>query len=198
MTGSNALAAWVPGLDDGTTLGDAYAAMPGDEAASVPWRVRVLENPSSKIALPGAVDLFGHDCIHIVLGRGTMPRDEAFVLGVTMGASGKLSAWQQHLFTFAARHWYRGPYQLANSDLTVFRLGVEFGRHSGMESLHSVRWRDLADRPLGEIRRHLGIDSRRLGALFECERVIYPHHPATQRLPRVRPSATSARAPRTA
>jgi len=194
MAGSNALAEWTPGLNDEATLGDVYRAMPGDDAAAIPWRVRVLENPSSRVALPGAVDLFGHDCIHIVLGRGTKPRDEAFVLGVTMGATGRLAAWQQRLYTFAACHWYRGPFRLADSDLTVFRLGAEFGRHSGMNSLHSVPWRSLVDRPLGEIRRQLGVDSHRLAALFECERVIWPDHPAAQRLPRL-PSLTTAASP---
>ena len=62
---------WNPGLkNDAVRLGDVYDGMPKDPASAVPWYVRMLENPASPLALPGAIDLFGHDCLHALLGRG--------------------------------------------------------------------------------------------------------------------------------
>ena len=55
---------WNPGLDNaGRSLGSIYRSMPGDLSSTVPWYVRLLENPDSPVALAGAVDLRGHDGI---------------------------------------------------------------------------------------------------------------------------------------
>lgn len=183
MTSQGSLSEWIPGLDDTETLGDAYAQMPGDDASVVPWYVRLLENPFSPLALPGAIDLFGHDCIHIVLGRGTLSRDEAFVLGVTMGTSEKLARWQQQLFTFAAANLYRGPWRLSHSDRLLFNMAVEFAKHQLIKPLADVPWRDLRDRPLGKIRASLGIHTAELLKFYETERVMWPTNVAAQRLP---------------
>jgi hypothetical protein len=88
LTPQNSPRDWDPGLDnDGLTLCSVYDGMPKDGADAVPWYVRLLENPRSPVALPGAIDLFGHDCLHIVLGRGLLAQDEAFVIGYTMGSA---------------------------------------------------------------------------------------------------------------
>ena len=184
MTKPGSLAQWNPGLDDAVTLRVAYDNMPGDDASVIPWYVRLLENPASPVALPGAIDLFGHDCVHILLGRGTLPQDEAFVLGVTMGASRRLRTWQQHTYSVCARHLYRGVFRLSRVDRLVFDIAVEFARRSGIKPLHKTPWRDLLDRPLGEIRASLGVDARQLIALYDSERVLWPSSPAAQRLPR--------------
>lgn len=184
MSTGSPLGEWNPGLDDTVTLDAACDKMPGDDAATVPWYVRLLENPASPIALPGAVDLFGHDCIHILLGRGMLPQDEAFVIGVTMGASGTLAAWQHRLYTLCARYMYYGSYRFSRTDLLVFDMGVEFAKHSGIRPLHDVPWRDLLDHPLGELRASLGIDTSHLTALYDGERALWPRSVAAQRLPR--------------
>ena len=66
----------------------------------VPLIIKLTENPkyfTSKL-FTGAVDLFTHDCIHVVLGRGLLPKDEAFVIGYTMGSGKKMSRWRRNLF----------------------------------------------------------------------------------------------------
>ncbi|WP_433349723.1 hypothetical protein [Micromonospora sp. CA-111912] len=183
MTTPPALSDWVPGLDDSATLAEAHAGMPGDDPSVVPWYVRLLENPASPVALPGNVDLFGHDSIHIILGRGTLPSDEAFVLGATMGSSGRLSRWQQKLFTLATSKLYRGPWRLGRDDLLLFEMAVRFAAHQSIQPLGDVPWRDLLSWPLGEIRAKLGIHPPDLLRFYATERALWPHSAAARRLP---------------
>ena len=66
----------------------------------VPLVIKLTENPkyiSSKL-FTGAVDLFSHDCIHVLLGRGLLTKDEAFVIGYTMGSAKKMRRWRRNLF----------------------------------------------------------------------------------------------------
>ena len=53
----------------------------------MPLIIKLVENPNYKTSklFGGAVDLFTHDCIHVLLGRGLLPKDEAFVIGVLWG-----------------------------------------------------------------------------------------------------------------
>ena len=54
----------------------------------IPFIIKLVENPKYDVGLfAGYVDLFTHDCIHVLLGRGLLIKDEAFVIGYTMGSS---------------------------------------------------------------------------------------------------------------
>ena len=62
----------------------------------VPLIIRIIENPKYDIGLfGGATTLGAHDCIHILLGRGLLVKDEAFVIGYTMGSAKTLSRWRK-------------------------------------------------------------------------------------------------------
>ena len=74
------------------------------------WFVWLLENPSSPISLTGAVDLYNHDIIHILLNRGMEVKDEAMVIGFTMGNSKSTSSWVRWLVEFCARYLYPEGY----------------------------------------------------------------------------------------
>lgn len=195
MTSQQSMGEWSPGLNDTQTLRDAYEYMPGDDASKVPWYVRLLENPKSRLALPGAVDLFGHDCIHILLGRGMYAQDEAFVIGVTMGASGELSAGQHELYKLWSQLVYRGPYRFSRVDLLVLDIAVEFARRQNIRPLHRVAWKTVLDRPLGELRASLGIDVDSLMSVFDIERRLLSASAATQRLPTARTTSADTVAP---
>jgi hypothetical protein len=185
---------WQPGLsNDDSSLGDVLRTMPGDPPSAVPWYVRMLENPNSPMALAGAVDLFAHDCIHVLLGRGTDQQDEAFVIGFTMGASKKLSTWQQVLYRWCASSLYGGPYRFSVEDQAVFDLAVSVGRWCGCRPLHRVDYRPLLPAPLGQVRRQVGLEVDLLIQAYECEYRLWPNRPASQRLPRARqgPAASS-------
>ena len=174
---------WNPGLDnDSLTLGQVYLSMPGDTPETVPWYVKLLENPASPLALAGAVDLMEHDCVHVLLGRGLLPQDEAFVLGFTMGSSDRCRGWQQGLFAFCARHLYQGKFRFSPSDCRLFAFAVEVGRQTGSAPLDRVPFRRLLDRPLGELRRQLGLRVDLLRLYYEIERSLWVGTPASARL----------------
>jgi hypothetical protein len=156
--------------------------MPSNPASEVPWYVRLLENPSSPLALPGAIDLFGHDCIHILLGRGLLAQDEAFVLGFTMGASGRCSAWQAALFRLCSRHVYRGPFRFSEIDCRVFSLALQSAIDAQVEPLERVDFSAWLERPVGELRAALGVDAGELRALYAHEARCFPHTAASLRL----------------
>lgn len=174
---------WTPWLyDNRRTLGELRASLPGDAATDVPWYVRVLENPKSPVALAGAVDLFTHDCIHLVLGRGLLPQDEAFVLGFTMGTSGCFPAWHARLLGFSARYLYRGSYRFSDLDHDVFHYAVAQGRSSRVAPLADVDFAALLDQPLLTVRDRLGLSAKLLDEVYWGERLRWPHSAASRRL----------------
>ena len=174
---------WTPGLyDHRRSLRELFASLPGDAATDVPWYVRMLENPRSPVALAGAVDLFTHDCIHLVLGRGLLPQDEAFVLGFTMGTSGRCPRWHARLLGFSARYLYRGSYRFSDLDRAVFDYAVAAGRTSQVAPLADIDFAALLDQPLAMVRERVGLRQWWLDKVYRGERRRWPNTEASRRL----------------
>ncbi len=73
----------------------------------VPFIIRLIENPKYRFSFfPGAVSLLNHDCIHVVLGRGVLLKDEAFVIGYMMGSTRKMQTLKSKLFLFISKSLY--------------------------------------------------------------------------------------------
>ena len=175
---------WFPGLDnDDRTLRDVLATLPAAPPAAIPWIVRLFENPRGWLRLHGAVDLARHDMIHVLLGRGLLGQDEAFVIGFTMGSTKAVSRLERWFFKCVAAHVYPEPYRIPSRLLAAYDLGLEAGRTLGVRDLHLALRGEMLDRPLGELRRTLGIDTRRLREFFARERAALPDTPASLRLP---------------
>lgn len=127
---------WTPGLDDDDRLvRQVYDTLPGAIATEIPWIVRLLENPHSRWSFPGAITLEDHDVVHILLGRGLDPHDEAFVIGFTMGHDprsfrfGNLYAKLiKTTFLFLARHFYPKVYRWDRDEELVFKRAFWEGR----------------------------------------------------------------------
>lgn len=174
-----------PGLDNAREiLLDLYERLPGLPASSVPWAVRLIENPHSPCSLPGAVDLFSHDCVHLLLGRGLLPQDEAFVLGFTMGTNPRCAEWQVRLYSWCARQLYPGDYRFSETDVEVFRFAVAAARRSRAATLEAVDFRCWLEYPLGRVRAALGIDPGYLRRVYAEEAARWPGTVVSQRLPR--------------
>ena len=171
-----------------TTLRQAYASLKeiGLRQQDVPLAVQLVENP--RYDLPGidifhgATDLETHDLIHIILGRGLLRKDEAFVLGFTMGSTNRVSFAEERLYTFFAKHIYPEGFRFDDEDVAVFKDAVRLGYISDCVALGGVDYRNHLDQPLGAIRQALGIEEDLLRAYFAIERRRYPAAVESQRL----------------
>ena len=124
----------------------------------VPLIIKVVENPkyfTSKL-FTGAVDLFTHDCIHALLGRGLLPKDEAFVIGATMGSGKQMARWRRNLFMFCAKHLYPKGYSFGEEERFIFNLGIVAGSKCNVD-LSTVDFHKLLNLRISEIRRDLQI-----------------------------------------
>lgn len=176
---------WNPGLDnDQLTLGEVLASMPAAAPEAIPWLVRLLENPASPVAFPGAISLARHDAIHALLGRGLANQDEAFVIGFTMGAAKTVRNWQFRLYRFVASHWYPKAYRFQRQDLIAFDLGHALGERSKARDLHLVPFESLHARTLATLRAELAIDVHALHAVYRAEAAKLPHTRSSRRLDR--------------
>lgn len=172
--------AWNPGLDnDKLTLQEAYEAMP-----ELPLQMsRLVERLGDKpTTLTNNFNTFDQDCLHILLGRGLLPQDEAFVLGYTMGAAGSLKDWEPGILRLVTKLCQPGEHQFTETDIQAFKLGVELGTESCLEDIHQIEFRAFLDKPLGEIREELGIDSQALRDFYKAEQKVIPGTEASQRL----------------
>ena len=157
------------------------AAQPRD----IPLIVRLCENPKFEIpgfGFDGAVTLDDHDCIHALLGRGLRSKDEAFVVGFTMGSTNRVSTTQETLYAWASQYLYPKPYRFRDSDVQVYRDAVRLGYVSDCQPLNQVDFQPLLSKSLAEARTELGIETDLLRAHYRIEAKRYPKSEASQRL----------------
>ena len=177
---------WNPGLDtDDMTLREVLATMPASDASEVPEIIKKYENPESPDALPGAIHLDRHDCIHVLLGRGLHVQDEAFIIGATMGAASDINDEAIDLFirvstTEYPKHWRFEPEHIAS-----FRLGVGFAVDNlNNRDLHLIPMEDdpWQSMTVAQARDELGISKHELRAYFRKAELLVPGTRASRRL----------------
>ena len=169
-------------------LGAAHATLQaiGMQQRDVPLIVQIAENP--RFDLPGieifsgATGLREHDYLHILLGRGLLPKDEAFVLGFTMGSSNRVGSVEETLFTLLARYLYPKGYRFDEEDVAVYRDAVRLGYISDCRSLAEVDCAPMLDWTLGRIRQEIGLEEDLLRAYYVIEARRYPRSVESQRL----------------
>lgn len=177
--------AWTPGLidDDSRTLGAVLATLPGARQEEIHYLVRLIENPRSPIAFPGAVALDRHDAIHVLLGRGLQNQDEAFVIGYTMGTARRIRPLHGWLFKRLARWLYPAGYRLSRHDLAAFDLGFALGWRSTYRRIHHFPFEENLHRTVSGLRRELDIDPNELRRTYRRERTLIPGTEVSARLP---------------
>ncbi len=152
----------------------------------IPLIIQLVENPKFDIPgidlFNGAVDLHTHDCIHVLLGRGMLPKDEAFVIGFTMGSTNRVSSTEERLFSLAAKYLYPGPYKFSDEEIAVFKDATRLGFISDCEPLSEVDYAPYMDLPVGEIRRRIGLETDLLRAYYRIEKRRYPTDKASSRV----------------
>jgi hypothetical protein len=175
---------WNPGLSNGDqTLAQVYATLPGDQPDEMDLMVKLIENPRSPYAITGAISLQDHDCVHILVGRGLLRQDEAFVIGFTMGTAGdRISKDEVRLFKMISSNLYADIYRFRPSDLVAFDIGVACGRKA-RRPVYEFEFMQHLDRSLGELRAMLGVDGHALRRAFAREQRRIPGTRASVRLP---------------
>ena len=178
----------VPLLAGERTLRAAYETLRpfGADQREIPLIIQLVENPKYDLPgidiFPGATDLHTHDMIHIVLGRGLLAKDEAFVIGFTMGSTDRVGATEEGLYGFFAKYLFPKIYRFGDDEMVVFKDAVRLGYISDCRSLAEVDYDAMLDWTLGRIRAELGVEEDLLRAYYAIEKRRYPNSPESQRL----------------
>ena len=178
----------IPLSRDQLSLREAYSLLGQVKARQeeIPLMVQLVENP--KFSIPGfqifhgAVDLKQHDNIHIVLGRGLLPIDEAFTIGFTMGTTNKVSTTEEALYALVSKYLYPRVYQFNDDEISVFRDAVRLAYISDCKSLSEFDFSHSGNKTLRDVRCLLGIEYDLLEAYYKIELARYPNSVASQRL----------------
>jgi hypothetical protein len=146
------------------------------EQKEVPLIIRLTENPRYKTSkiFTGAVSLFAHDCIHVLLGRGLLLKDEAFVIGYTMGSAKKMSRWRRNLFMIVSKHLYPEGYRFGEEERYVFYSGIMAGNRCPVDlSLIDFSSPEYQDCTVGQVRKKIGIDKALLKCYYCTEKKLF-------------------------
>ncbi len=121
-------------------LQEAIAVRGGDPPSGIPFLVRLLENPASPIALPGKINFYGHDCLHILLYKGMSLYDEAFLVGFTMRNDEKTNWIHLAILKFFSSRFYPPKYRFNRGHLKVFDLDVTYSRVVKVRNLNRLNF----------------------------------------------------------
>ena len=161
---------WYPGLEtDQLTVGSVLDTMPGLTSDDIPGIIRAFESPDSPLKLPGACTLDQHDVLHVLLGRGLVDQDEAFVLGFTAVADPQFTDDDMERYQFAFSI-YPEPYCIRGCDLIAFELGVKAARQMRLRNIIDLDVKAVRHQLIGQVRRDHGIDKEILLVVYEEER----------------------------
>ena len=131
----------------------------GDAPNKIPWIIRLFENPSSWLPFPGKIDLYGHDCLHVLLNRGITLEDEAFIIGFTLGNDTHTQTWYLPLFKFISSTLYPLPYRFQRKHWSAFDWGVQCGRHAPIKNMNCLDFRFYCHQPVQTLRQWFGLES---------------------------------------
>jgi len=177
----------IPYHDDGLSLRLALASVPlPGPADRLPLMLRLQRDPDlsflGQLVFRAGLDRHQHDCIHILLGRGLLPMDQAFVMGFTLASSWKGSIPEHRLNAEVGRHFFKRTCLFDETEGNIFKDGIRLGYLSFCAPLDSFDFNPWHDRRLSELRDAIGLDREVLLAYYAVERHRHPHAAASQRL----------------
>jgi len=158
----------------------------GAQQEDIPLMVQLVENPRFDIPgfdiFHGAVDIRTHDYIHIVLGRGLLPKDEAFVIGFTMGSTNKVTTLEENLYALASKYLYPKVYQFDDTAIHIFKDAVKLGFISDCQPLDQIDYDKYLDWKLRDVRQDIGLEGDLILAYYRIEKGRHPDSRASRRL----------------
>ena len=173
---------------ENVTLHDVLESLHSINNTSIetPLIVQLVENPRFDIPgieiFNGSVGLEAHDAIHALLGRGLLPKDEAFVIGFTMGSTNRMSTFEKRLFGLTAKYLYPGPYKFGDDDIKIFTKAAHLGYVSNCQPLNKVDYEKLMHLTLREAREAIGLEIDLLRAFYRLEQKMFPDSIECRRL----------------
>lgn len=177
----------IPYHQDFLRLRDALASVPPlANLSQVPLMLRLQRDPDlsflGQLVFKAGLDQHQHDCIHILLGRGLLPMDQAFAMGFTLGSSKKGSLPEHKLRAEIGRHFNKNVPLFSESENAVFKDGIKLSYLSFCAPLETFDFTPWHDRTLRELRQAIGLEPELVLAYYAVERHRYPHALASQRL----------------
>ena len=153
------------------------------DQTDVPLIIQLIENPKYNMLgiFPGRTSIQAHDCIHVLLGRGVLVKDEAFVIGFTMGTTKRLTNIQKNIFKFVSRFIYPYGYRFGPDELNIFEVGLRSASDMMCPDFSKLDFTQYIDYTIDDSRRRLGIDVSRLMVDYSIEKNRYTS-PESQRL----------------
>ncbi len=144
------------------SLGYQVSKIKINNPSEIAWIVRLLENPSSMLALPGKITLYNHDCLHILLDMPTSSEGEAFVIGFTMGNDLQTRPYHIIIFKIFARFIYPKSYRFTKQDLKCFDLSLMLGQKAEIKNLNQIDFYQLKERSIIKLRKELRINLQQI------------------------------------
>lgn len=137
------------------TLADKVTTQQIDQQKDIPYLVWLLENPNSPMPLPGAINLFNHDCLHILLERGVSSCDEAYIIGFTMSNDAKTNPLHCWIFKLCALFLYPPKFRLRLEELSEFDQGFQRGQLAKTKNLNHIDFKQYLNEPIPELKKRL-------------------------------------------
>lgn len=153
-----------------------------------PFVVELIENPRysyfgrNLAFVPGSVSALVHDAIHIILGRGFLPEDEAFVIGFTFGSTQKWSRVASLIYRLFSKHLYPKQYRFTDEHIRIIEFAVCAGRQLAVQDFSGIDLSEIGNNTLEEIRQRYVSDWFKLMELYQKEASIFSSCPAYFRL----------------
>ncbi|MBG1268923.1 hypothetical protein [Nostoc sp. WHI] len=157
-------------------LKEAYSTVFSSYNTKIPFVIWLLENPNSPLALPGKISLHNHDYIHILLGRGISPQDEAFVIGFTMGNDLNTNIIHLFIYKFFAKFIFPYPYKFSKLDLINFELGFIYGRKMKIKQMNEINFEKYHNETINYLRNYFGIDADEIQLIQHIEIWLMPNY----------------------
>ena len=148
------------------TLKSCIQNINGDEQSDIPFMVWFLENPDSIFPLPGKINLYNHDCLHIILDRGISLLDEAFVVGFTMGSDLKTNQFHLAIFKILSTLFYPQHYKFNYQQFKLLKKAFNYSRKLKVKNVNQIDFKKYENQTVGEIRKLLGIDLKEVKQCF--------------------------------
>src|SRR6185436_7871619 len=112
--------------------------------------------------------------IHILLGRGLLPKDEAFVIGFTMGSTDHVTTIEENLYALFSKHLYPKVYQFQDEEIRIFKDATKLGFISRVMPLDKIDYTKYLDWKLRDMRDDIGLESGLIQAYYRIEQRRFP------------------------